>query len=117
MEGQKKGGGGRKSLLERPNLLRYAKGNNRGSMYTATADEDKHGAAPTYRKPLGPGARRPLGARARAHERPAGGRDGSRAPRTSLNTIHTQSSACTWDRESKTLMDTHNRTVQQAQSA
>lgn len=28
---------------------------------TATADVDRHGATPTYRKPLQPGARRPLG--------------------------------------------------------
>lgn len=56
------------------------------------------------------------------------GRDGSRAPRTPhrllyvsaalpLKTTHTQSSASTWDRESKTLMDTHNRTVQRLQPA
>lgn len=67
------------------------------------------------------------GAWARAHERPTGGRDGSRAPRgphrllcqrgASLKMTQTQSFATTWDRESKTLMDTNNLTLQPLQPA
>ncbi len=63
------------------------------------------------------------GAWARAHERPTGAALAAvpRLVRTgcsicqrgaSLKITQTQSSATTWDRESKTLMDTHNCTVQ-----
>lgn len=52
-----------------------------------------------------------------AHERPAGAhvvRTGCSICQhgASLKITQTQSSATTWDRESKTLMDTHNHTVQ-----
>lgn len=52
------------------------------------------------------------GAWARAHERPAGGAMAAVPRILPLNTTHTQSSASTWDRESKTLIDTHNCMVQ-----
>lgn len=63
------------------------------------------------------------GAWARAHERPMGAAMAAvpRVVRTgcsicqrgaSLKITQTQSSATTWDRKSKTLMDTHNCTVQ-----
>lgn len=66
------------------------------------------------------------GAWARAHERPTGAAMAAvpRVVRTgcsicqrgaSLKITQTQSSATTWDRESKTLMETHNRTVQPLQ--
>lgn len=92
-------------------------------MRTATAEVDRHGAEPTYSKPLRAGGMEAPGAWARAHERPTGAAMAAvpRAVRTgcsicqrgaSLKITQTQSFATTWDRESKTLMDTNNRTLQ-----